>query len=188
MISTNNLNNNQMSKKLFAFIFSFILFQYVYNSACTEKENPADNEACQVLTTSVTSKKCVFVAGGEGEQSTCQEEVKDCREITSGATDTLCKELKVSDNDFLCLKNGDACEEKKKCNSATGKDDAACKNFAVETKGNICKKDTAENSNKCKEVKEESTKSTKSTESTASTQSGNNLTFSLPFIILLFLF
>ena len=154
---------------------------------CVDKASPNEGD-CQNLPTSTPSKKCVFVAGGEGEQSTCQEEVKDCREITSGATDTLCKELKVSDNDFLCLKNGDACEEKKKCNSATGKDDAACKNFAVETKGNICKKDTAENSNKCKEVKEESTKSTKSTESTASTQSGNNLTFSLAFIILLFLF
>ena len=182
MISTNNLNNNQMSKKLFAFIFSFILFQYVYNSACTEKENPADNEACQVLTTSVTSKKCVFVAGGEGEQSTCQEEVKNCGEITSGATENLCKELKVSNDGVLCLKDGNACKEIQKCNLATGKDDAACKDFAVETKGNVCKKDTAENSNKCKEVKGEST------ESKASTQSGNNLTFSLAFLILLFLF
>ena len=171
-----------MSKKLFAFIFSVILFQYVYKDNCLEKKEPADNEACQVLTTSVPSKKCVFVAAeGEGT-STCREEIKNCGEITSGATENLCKELKVSNDGVLCLKDDNACKEIQKCNLAEGDDDAACKNFAVETKGNVCKKDTAENSNKCKEVKGEST------ESKASTQSGNNLTFSLAFLILLFLF
>lgn len=167
-----------MSKKLFAFIFSVILFQYVYNENCLEKNEPADNETCQGLDTSSPSKKCVYKEG----EPTCQEEVKNCREITSEATDNLCKELKVSNDGFLCLKDGNACKEIQKCNLAEGDDDAACKNFAVETKGNVCKKDTAENSKKCKEVKGEST------ESKASTQSGNNLTFSLAFLILLFLF
>ena len=169
-----------MSKKLFAFIFSIILFQYVYNSACTEKEEPQGENDCKDLTTSKSSKKCVYVAG-EGASS-CQEEVKNCEEIKSGATDDLCKELTVLKNGFLCLKDGNVCKEIQKCNLAEGDDDAACKNFAVETKGNVCKKDTAENSKKCIEVKGEST------ESKASTQSGNNLTFSLAFLILLFLF
>ena len=174
-----------MSKKLFALIFSVILFQYVYNENCIGKENPADNEECGALTTTVPSKKCVYVAGEGGDPATCQEVVKDCGDIKAGATDDLCKQLKVSNTGFLCIKIGEACQEKQKCNLATGNDDAACKNFPVETTGNVCKKDTAENSNKCKEVKEESTKST---ESKASTQSGNNLTFSLAFLILLFLF
>ena len=167
-----------MSKKLFAFIFSIILFQYVYNENCIGKDSSEDSSVCEGLDTSAPSKKCVYKA----EETTCQEEVKNCREITSEATDNLCKELKVSNDGFLCLKDGNACKEIQKCNLATGKDDAACKDFAVETKGNVCKKDTAENSNKCKEVKGEST------ESKASTQSGNNLTFSLAFLILLFLF
>lgn len=178
-----------MSKKLFALIFSVILFQYVYNSVCTEKENPNGDNDCKDLATSKASKKCIFVAGeGEGEEktpSTCQEDVKNCEEIESGATDDLCKELKLLEDDVLCIKKDNACKKVKKCNLAEGRDDAECKNFPVVTKGNVCKKDTAENSNKCKEVKDESTKST---ESKASTQSGNNLTFSLAFLILLFLF
>ena len=168
-----------MSKTLFALIFSIILFQCVCDENCVDKA--PDNEGdCQGLTTSALSLKCVYVTG----EATCKEVVKDCAEINAGATDDLCKQLKVNTG-FLCLKNGEACQEKQKCNLATGNDDAACKNFPVETTGNVCKKDTAENSNKCKEVREESTKST---ESKASTQSGNNLTFSLAFLILLFLF
>ena len=174
-----------MSKTLFALIFSIILFQCVCDENCEDKASPANEGDCQGLTTSASSKKCVYVAGGEGEQATCKEDVKDCREINTGATDDLCKQLKVSNTGLLCIKNGEACQEKQKCNSATGNDDAACKNFPVETTGNVCKKDTAENSNKCKEVRDESTKST---ESKASTQSGNNLPFSLAFLIPLFLF
>ena len=166
-----------MSKKLFALILCVILFQYVYNGACIDKTDPHAENDCQDLDTSALSKKCSF----EEEGKPCKEVVKNCEEIKSEATDDLCKELEVSNNK-VCLKAGDGCKEIQKCNSATGNDDAECKNFPVETKGNVCKKDTAQGSKKCKEVKEEST------ESKASTQSGNNLTFSLAFLILLFLF
>lgn len=169
-----------MNKTLFVFILSIILFQYAYNSECTDESSPSTDN-CSGKGTSTPSKKCVFVPGeGEEATGTCQEEIKDCAEITAGATDDLCKSLKVTDRESLCIKDDKACNLIKKCNFATGTDDAACKVFPVENKGYICKKDTTKDSTKCKEVKDEST--------VASSQAGNNLTFSLAFLIFLFLF
>ena len=62
---------------------------------------------------------------------------------------------------------------------AEGKDDSECMNFAVETEGNICKKNPDEN-NKCKEVKEVKDENTK--------EGANGLKISLALLISLFLF
>ena len=107
-------------------------------------------------------------------------ETNDCEDVTIGATDALCKKLTVkkdTENKSLWRIEGTACKEKKKCNFAEGKDDSECKNFPVETEGNACKKDPAENSKLCKEVKVESTK-----------EGANKLKISLAFLISLFLF
>jgi hypothetical protein len=107
-------------------------------------------------------------------------ETNDCEDVTIGATDALCKKLTVTkdkENKSLCRIEGTACKEKKKCNFAEGKDDSECQKFPVETEGNACKKDPAENSKLCKEVKVESTK-----------EGANKLKISLAFLISLFLF
>lgn len=104
MISKNNINNNPMSKKLFSLILCVILFQYVYNKACTEETGPNGEDDCKDLETSALSKKCSF----DEEEKLCKEVVKNCEEIKSEATDDLCKELEVSNNK-VCLKAGDGC-------------------------------------------------------------------------------
>ena len=103
----------------------------------------------------------------------------NCEEVKAGASDALCKGLKIDEEDdetYLCLKEGDACKKKKKCKDGSGNDDATCKTFAVETAGNVCKSDP-DAKGKCKEVKEES-----------ATSSSYSLKFSLALLIFLFLF
>ena len=176
---------------------------------CNELTTGANAELCSQLTSSATTKKCVLKGTECAEQvKDCNElttganaelcsqlpsktqgknacyfdgtkcdETNDCEDVTIGATDALCKKLTVTKDieNSLCRIEGTACVEKKKCNLADGKDDSECKNFAVETEGNICKKNPDEN-NKCKEVKDESAK-----------EGANGLKISLALLISLFL-
>ena len=163
-----------MNKRLFALICSIILFQYVYNSACTDKSSGASGTDCDNLVVSKPGAQTCVLDGDK-----CVENDISCDDKKSGASADLCKQLKTTSTDKLCiLKGTNACEEKEKCNKAKGKDDAACKDFPVENQGNVCKRDTTEGSDLCKEVKGEST----------SKSSFYNLKYSLAFLIVLFLF
>ena len=163
-----------MNKRLFALICSIILFQNVYNSDCSAKTTATEGECTNLAVTKPGAQTCVLNDGK------CEEQDIPCNQKTSGATADLCKQLTTTNpTDKLCiLKGTNACEEKDKCNKAKGKDDAACKDFPVENQGNVCKKDTTEGSELCKEVKGEST----------SKSSFYNLKYSLAFLIVLFLF
>lgn len=163
-----------MNKRLFVLICSIILFQYIYNSDCTDATTETEKSVCNGKAVDDSTNICVLKTGGG-----CEEKAKGdvpCEDVEAGASDALCKGLKVTDDTYLCLKEGDACKQKKKCKEGKGNDDATCKTFAVETAGNVCKNDPDEK-DKCKEVKDES-----------ATSSSYSLKFSLALLIFLFVF
>ena len=145
---------------------------------CGDIEAGSSDALCMSLAISADTKVCLKASDA------CTEKAKsstNCEEVKAGASDALCKVLLIDEEDavketYLCVKEGDACKKKKKCKDGNGNNDATCNTFAVETAGNVCKKDPNEN-NKCKEVKDESAKS-----------SSNSLKFSLALLIFLFLF
>ena len=96
-----------MNKKLFVLICSLILFQYI-NNECTTKTDPETSEkSCDGTPTDTKTQECKM----EGDQ--CKEITFSCTKITEGATDEICKKLKV-DTGKVC-KVADAGNNKKKC-------------------------------------------------------------------------
>ena len=169
-----------MNKRLFVLICSVILFQYIYNTTCDEDKG-ADETFSKSLCNQrdgQNSQICVAKYEGEGEtrsQVGCELKEKGsvpCEEVESGASDALCKSLQKTDNNHLCVKDGNACTEKQKCKGSTGTSDTDCQKYAVETAGYVCKK--VQNENKCTEEK--------------ATSSSYSLKFSLALLIFLFLF
>ena len=167
-----------MNKRLFVLICSIILFQYIYNSECTEEAKESDKD-CTTLAPSESSKKCV-ANDAEGATKKCKEDTYGCKEKTfENPTDDFCRKLKGEESapNKICIKVEEGCDLETKCDKATGNDDNACQKYPTVTKGTTCKKDTAKDSNKCIEFKEESTKN-----------GANNLKISLAFLISLILF
>jgi hypothetical protein len=94
-----------MNKRLFVLICSVILFQYIYNSACTEETEETENSVCNAKAVTADSGKiCVLKGEGPG----CDEKAKgevDCAKVEAveGASDALCLSLRTTANN-LCLK------------------------------------------------------------------------------------
>ena len=166
-----------MNKRLFVLICSIILFQYIYNSECTEEDADSSKE-CTSLGVSADNKKCVANDVADATEK-CKEDTYACKEKTfENPTDDFCRTLKLDESapDKICIKVGQGCDLETKCDKATGDDDNACKKYPTVTKGNICKKDTTKDSKNCIEVKEESK------------NGANHLKISLAFLISLILF
>ena len=99
-----------MNKKLLVLICSIILFQYVYNTACTSVSLPTSEADCVGGTTSSPeTKKCVF--DSDSTTKRCKEVDIPCSEKTSGASESICLKLVASEGK-KCLWEGGNCVEK----------------------------------------------------------------------------
>ena len=96
-----------------------ILFQYVYNSACTSVSLPEEEANCEGVETSSQTKKCVF--DSDSNPKTCKEIDIPCSEKTSGATVDICQKLVASEGKKCSYEDGKCVEiiKRIKKNSST---------------------------------------------------------------------
>jgi len=112
--------------------------------SCEEKEKETveptcltetDVSKCNTYTFSDVTKKCVENTNKSEGQTTCIEQIKNCKEIEEGATNNICGKLKLEDNNKTCKSNGEACVEIEKTiadiNCIEGEDNNACTYYKV---------------------------------------------------------
>ena len=102
-----------MNKKLLVLICSIILFQYVYNTACTSVSLPTSEADCVGGTTSSPeTKKCVF--DSDSTTKRCKEVDIPCSEKTSVSDEDICLELVASEGKKCLYEDGKCVEKIKK--------------------------------------------------------------------------
>ena len=118
---------------------------------CTEGK---DNSACTYYKVSdITTKKCVKNTDTTEGASTCIEETLSCEELTTDATDEVCKKLTLeNDEETVCKKDSkeNKCVVITYCEHGNGASDDDCGKFAVKDTNKECKK--KKNEDVCEEV------------------------------------
>jgi hypothetical protein len=95
-----------MNKRLFVLICSIILFQYIYNSDCSDKKSGASEDICNELSPSSPNKqRCVYNNGK------CEEKDIKCTDEISNPTENICKNLIASQGNYCTLEDN-KCVEK----------------------------------------------------------------------------